>query len=136
MAKITLREWLVGLTVLPKGTHQHYRSEYIIDCSDIEKIYSDMEELAEQNSSAWAVECDPINHTICTRKKAGINVLGQQLVHQQKNHAYALTEDNKVYVIDEEWDYEHCNARFNIEVNLKKLRMKKYGSITDVKSAR
>jgi hypothetical protein len=38
-----------------------------------------------------------------------------------------------VYVIDEEWDYEHRNARFNIEVNLKKLRMKKYGTITDVK---
>lgn len=133
MAKITLREWLVGLTILPKGTHQHYRSEYIIDCSDIERIYSDMEQLAEQNSSAWVVECDHSNYTICTKKTAGTNALGEQLVHQQKNHAYALTKDNKIYVIDEEWDYERRNARFNVEVNLKKLRMKKYGNITDVK---
>ena len=133
MAKVTLREWLVALTVLKQGIHQHYKSEYIIDCSDIERIYSDMENLASKNSSAWAVECDPVNHTICCKKIAGVNALGEQLVHQQKNHSYALTEDNKVYVIDEEWDYEHKNAKFNIEVNLKKLRMKKYGNITDVK---
>ena len=133
MKKVTLREWLVGLTILPKGIYQHYRSEYIIDCSDIERVYSDMEALATQNSSAWTVECDPVNHTICTKKKGGINALGEQLVKQQKNHSYGLTADNKIYVIDEEWDYEHCNARFNIEVNTKKLRMKKYGAITDVK---
>lgn len=133
MAKISLREWLVGLTILPKGTHQHYRSEYIIDCSDIERIYSDMEALAEQNSSAWSIECDPINHTICCKKDAGVNAHGQQLVHKQENHTYALTEDNKVYVIDEEWDYEHKNARFNIEVNLKKFRMQKYGKITNIR---
>ena len=133
MAKVTLREWLVGLTILPKGIHQHYKSEYIIDCADIEKVYSDMESLATQNSSAWVVECDPVNHTICTKKTAGLNALGEQLVHQQKNHAYRLTSDHKIYVIDEEWDYEHKNARFNIEINLKKLRMKKYGTITDVK---
>jgi len=133
MAKITLSEWLVALTILPKGKHQHYRSEYIIDCSDIERIYSDMEELVEKNSSAWTIECDPVNHTICSKKDAGTNALGEQLVHQQKNHSYALTKDNKVYVIDEEWDYEHKNARFNIEINNKKLRMKKYGNITNIK---
>lgn len=133
MAKIKLMEWLVGIGLIEKGSHQHYRSEYIIDCSDIDRIYSDMEELAEKNSNAWDVECDPINHTIVTRKLGGTNALGEQLVRQQKNHAYGLTKDNKVYVIDEEWDYEHRNARFNIEVNLKKLRMKKYGTITNVK---
>ena len=133
MAKVTLREWLVGLTILPQGIHQHYRSEYIIDCSDIERIYSDMAALAEKNSSAWAVECDPVNHTICSKKNPFVNSAGQELVRQQKNHTYTLTKDNKVYVIDEEWDYEHKNARFNIEVNNKKLRMKKYGAITDVK---
>ena len=133
MAKVTLSEWLVALSILQKDKYQHYRSEYIIDCSDIERIYSDMEQLAEQNSSAWVVECDHSNYTICTKKTAGTNALGEQLVHQQKNHAYALTKDNKIYVIDEEWDYERRNARFNVEVNLKKLRMKKYGNITDVK---
>ena len=133
MAKITLSEWLVALTILPKGKHQHYRSEYIIDCSDIDRIYSDMEALAESNSSAWSIECDPVHHTICCKKDAGTNALGEQLIYQQENHAYALTEDNRVYVIDEEWDYEHKNARFNIEVNLKKLRMKKYGNITDIR---
>ena len=133
MAKITLSEWLVALTILPKGKHQHYRSEYIIDCSDIDRIYSDMEELVEKSSSAWSIECDPVNHTICSKKDAGTNAFGEQLVHQQKNHSYFLTEDNKVYVIDEEWDYERKNARFNIEINNKKLRMKKYGNITNVK---
>ena len=133
MAKITIREWLVGLTIIPKGTKQHYRSEYIIDCSDIDRIYSDMEQLTEKNVAPWVVECDPRSRTISAKKIAGNNALGEQLVHQQKFHSYSLTKDNKVYVIDEEWDYEHGNARFNIEINLKKFRMKKYGTITDVK---
>ena len=133
MKKVTLREWLVGLTILPKGIHQHYRSEYIIDCSDIERIYSDMEALVEKNGNAWSVECDPHNYTICCKKDAGTSAMGQQLVHYQVNHSYALTQDNKVYVVDEIWDYECKNARFDAEINIKKLRMKKYGTITDVK---
>ena len=104
MSKIKIKEWLVGIGLIPQGSHQHYRSEYIIDTSDIERIYSDMEELAEKNSSMLAIECDSVNHTIVEEKLAGNNILGDQLIHEKWCHSYSLTEDNKVYVIDENWD--------------------------------
>ena len=62
MAKITLSEWLVALTILPKGKHQHYRSEYIIDCSDIERIYSDI--------FVCSLKCTPTQSAVTCIKNA------------------------------------------------------------------
>ena len=132
MAKITLNEWLVELGIIKKGIHDHYSSTFVLNTSDIDKVYSEMERKVENQISPWVVTCDPVAKTINNRRVVGRNVLGEELIDQKTFYHYSLTEDNKVKVYVERWDFDIKNARFGVEVNCKKLYYKrKFGIISE-----
>ena len=134
MEKLTFTEKLVGkinfvtipLSLPQKAKYPEHHIEYLVDCSDLEALFSAVEDCARLPLRTWTVQADRYTGiiSVCETLNPKPGAFFKHTFH------FLATADGKIKVVEMAHDSISKNARYRaINSPLRKV-IEKFGALT------